>query len=79
MAETKLDHLREALAELEHIQWMAWSKHLAQSERLSADRVATWETMWRPYSELTEEQKDQDREWADRVLNIVRSAAIERL
>lgn len=75
----KLDHLREALAELEHIQWMAWSKQLAETEHLSPERLANWKSMWGPYSGLTEKQKDQDREWADRVLAILRSAARDQV
>lgn len=60
--------LREALAALEHEQWMAWAKSLMQSEHLSVDRCCRWDALFVPYAKLTEEQKDQDRKWADKVL-----------
>ncbi len=60
--------LREALAALEHDQWMAWSQSLASSELLSTDRLRRWSNLWVPYEELTEEQKDADRAWADKVM-----------
>lgn len=60
--------LREALASLEHDQWMAWSQDIATSEAISPERLSRWSAMWVPYDELTEAQKDMDREWADRVL-----------
>lgn len=63
-----LERFREQLAELEHVQWIAWSKELASSEQINPLRKARWETLWVPYSELTEEQKDQDRVWADKAL-----------
>ena len=72
---TEKDELRERLAELEHEQWMAWSKHLAETEQLNPERLASWKPMWVPYAQLTEEQKEQDREWADKVLAIVANAA----
>jgi len=63
-------NLREKLAELEHEQWMAWSKAVANE--VSFARLERWRKMWCPYSELTEEQKDQDRKWADKVLQAIK-------
>lgn len=62
--------MREKLAELEHDQWIAWSKDIAKSEKINPDRYQRWEKLWRPYAELTEIEKDQDREWADKALAI---------
>ena len=67
----KLYELREKLAELEHEQWIVWSRSISMSEQLSANWLERWRKMWIPYSNLTEEQKDQDREWADKVLDIL--------
>lgn len=64
---------REALAELEHDQWIAWSKNIAETETITPARLERWKKLWRPYSELTEAEKDQDREWADKVLSIIRN------
>lgn len=73
---------REKIADLEHEQWMAWAKSLTpelndilyklpegsfEADRLAA-RLARWASLFKPYAELTEEQKDQDRKWADQIL-----------
>jgi len=68
--ETKIE-LREELAELEHKQWESWTKYLYENhkDRLIDNLVAEkWHKNWKPYSELTEEDKDKDRIWADKVL-----------
>ena len=63
---------REKLAELEHDQWIKWSKDLAIKEILTQDRLKRWLKLWQtPYSKLTEKEKDQDRVWADKVLKIL--------
>lgn len=33
------------------------------------ERQKRWKKLWKPYNKLNEEQKDQDREWADKILN----------
>lgn len=63
--------LREALAELEHQQWCDWSRQLAAAEVLSAERVERWSSRWVPYSDLSEADKDRDREYADRVIRLL--------
>lgn len=57
----------ERLAAIEHDQWMAWAKELLASEPISAERRARWEACFKSYSQLTEEQKEQDRVWARKV------------
>ena len=64
----------EALAAIEHDQWIEWAKAIAKSEKLSDDRVKRWETMYVPYAELSEEAKEQDRVYARKVL-----AALKKL
>ena len=58
--------LLERLAELEHFQWMEWSKSVAAE--VGAERRERWEAYWVPYAELPEELKEQDRKWARKVL-----------
>ncbi len=66
-----MDELIEKLAELEHEQWVEWSKELVRSEmRLSFARIERWKKLWVPYSELTEEQKEQDRVYARKVIEV---------
>ena len=49
---------REKLAELEHEQWVQWSKALVANEQLSNGRRIRWAKQWVPYSELLEGDKD---------------------
>jgi hypothetical protein len=65
--------LLEKLADLEHQQWILWSKSLALSdETLSQERFDRWRRLWRTrYSDLSEEMKEQDRVWARKVLKII--------
>ncbi len=68
----KTDFL-EALAELEHTQWWEWSTTLVDhEEHISKSRIERWSKLWRPYRELSEEEKDLDRVWAEKVLWVVK-------
>lgn len=60
----------EKLAELEHMQWIEWSKDIAQTEFISPARLDRWMKLWCPYSDLSEKEKELDREWARKVLEI---------
>lgn len=64
------DTLIERLAELEHEQWMAWAKRIMETEPISEERRQRWQKYMVPYAELSEEVKEQDREWARKVLAI---------
>jgi len=69
MPDTKL---LERLAEVEHRQWWAWSKTVAEKERnLSKERLKRWEGLWKPYNLLTDAQKKSDRAWAREILSII--------
>lgn len=71
---TKQEEIKEELARLEHEQWVAWSKAVA--EEVSLERLTRWEKLWVAYDGLTEEQKDQDRKWADRSLGSLHSQGV---
>lgn len=62
--------LRERLAALEHEQWMQWSKSLASETDLPSAILERWQAQWKPYELLTEEMKDLDRAWVEKVLGI---------
>lgn len=64
--------LLERLAELEHDQWIAWSRNIAETEQITPARLERWRKLWRPYAELTEAEKDLDREWAREALAIIK-------
>jgi len=69
----KMKELLEKLAALEHEQWMAWSKAIAEQENISPERLERWKKYWVPYEELDEATKEHDRVWARRVLEIIMS------
>jgi len=62
----------EKLAALEHEQWMAWSKDIVKTESIRYGRLERWQKLWIPYEQLTEEQKEQDRVWARKVIDILK-------
>lgn len=81
------DDKREALAALEHEQWAHWTRYMLKTlEPLLSPNVgmpaqvrgnaeAALERWLRqintPYADLSEKEKDSDREWADKVLEVV--------
>lgn len=65
---------RETLAELEHEQWVEWSKNIAASETISLERAERWKKLWKPYAELSEAEKDQDRKYADKIIAAIKDS-----
>lgn len=61
--------LLEELAEIEHEQWMGWSKSVASE--VSEERQKRWKKLWVPYDKLSEEMKEEDRIFARKVLEKV--------
>ncbi len=57
-----MDEMLERIAELEHEQWVAWSKSVAPE--VDEARRRRWEACWVPYAELSEDMKELDRVWA---------------
>jgi hypothetical protein len=64
---------KEKIAEVLHDVWMEWSKEIASSEDISFDRYQRWVGLWVPYKELNNEMKEQDRQLAERVLQVLES------
>jgi hypothetical protein len=60
----------ERVAEVEHEQWMAWSKAVAAE--VSPERQARWKEHWVPYADLPEDVKELDRRWARKALAAAR-------
>lgn len=63
----------EWLAELEHEQWMQWSKTVAERGVVDAAQVAKWRADWIPYAQLDDKTKEFDRVWARKALARLRS------
>ena len=66
-----MSKLLEKLAELEHTQWIDWALNLMSQEELSVKRQQRWKKYMVPYEELSEEIKEQDREWAKKTIQIL--------
>ena|SRR3990167_6120827 len=74
------EELKEKLAELEHDQWISWSQAITtgmecfgqESKDALFDwcdkKMSDWKDNWKPYSDLTEKEKDKDRKWGDKVI-----------
>lgn len=68
--------LRERLAELEHQQWASWLNYM--KEHATDENIEEWvRKMKIPYSALTEAEKESDRYWADKVLELLAEAIDE--
>lgn len=61
----------ELLAALEHDQWEAWSRRVADEEDLSTERMGRWRSYWVPYEDLPDDVKEYDREYARQVLSLL--------
>lgn len=66
------DKLIEKLAELEHIKWMEWARHILAEEAITTMRVQRWVRNFVPYDELSELEKEKDRVLARRVLRALK-------
>lgn len=64
------EELVEALAEIEHAQWMHWSRAVAVD--VATATRDKWLRSWVDYAELTDEMKEADRVWARKVVALLR-------
>ena len=78
-----IQELIEKLSALEHDQWVQYSKSVYNQIRQSASRedlmrkaTDKWLSKWKPYHLLSESEKDKDRIWANKVLEIIRSNGV---
>jgi hypothetical protein len=63
--------MREILADLEHDQWVKLTKYYANQDdeiQVSEEKLHYWKDLWVDYEELSEEMKDKDRKYADKVI-----------
>ena len=71
---------RERVASIQHEIWSHWMQYLfsvsqeysAGSMMIPADKALRWHRqMHTPYADLTEKEKDSDRDQADKVLSVL--------
>jgi hypothetical protein len=68
--------LREKLAELEHQQWAHWTRYML--DNLTPENIARWRTQIDTlYSDLSEDEKESDRHWANKVLEVLGEMSID--
>ena len=75
-ARNTTDDLVEALAEIEHEQWMHWSQAVAL--KVPDGLSDNWRSSWVDYAELTEDLKEADRVWARKVVALLRKRKLIR-
>ena len=72
--------LREKLADVQHAIWSHWMDYLFNqcqeypdgSMMIPAEKALHWQRQLNtPYAELTEREKDSDRDQADKVLEVL--------
>ncbi len=60
----------EELAELEHDQWVSWTKYFL--DNYNDENVNRWRRQVnQKYSQLSESEKESDRVWAKRVIQLI--------
>ena len=60
----------EMLAELEHIQWATLTNYILNN--ISPENIVKWKRqIATPYAELSEDEKEKDRKWADSVVEVI--------
>jgi len=63
--------LIEELSDLEHEQWAHWTRYMI--DNFDDKNVKQWERQIKTnYKDLTEKEKDGDREWARKVYKIIK-------
>lgn len=68
MTEYKI--LLEYLAKLEHQQWSHWTEYMFKN--LTDKNINRWNHQIKtPYNKLTEKEKESDREWAKKVIELL--------
>ncbi len=77
----EIENKREALAKLEHEQWIKWSRSIISQvmdgnandyykmAKVITEKHNKWLKLWIPYNELSEDMKNEDRVWADKVID----------
>ena len=64
------DNLLEDLAKREHQQWKKWAQHAIQQGSVPEHIKSRWSKYFVPYSDLSEDIKELDREYARQILVI---------
>ncbi|MFA5092179.1 MAG: hypothetical protein WC483_06590 [Candidatus Paceibacterota bacterium] len=78
-----VEELREKLSNLEHEQWISWSKYTVRAlkeagyTQAAALLEAKYSPNWTPYAKLPEGMKAKDRIWADKIVDLLHELGLE--
>lgn len=71
------NELLEKLSDLEHKQWSHWTSYML--DNLTDDNIQRWkEQIKTSYNRLSEKEKESDREWARKVLEILNNKHVKK-
>jgi hypothetical protein len=70
--------LVEQLSDLEHEQWIEYAKLTMQREKISEERAKRWTSLFVPYKDLSEEEKEKDRVYARRVVGLLNNLGYKK-
>ena len=64
------NELKEQISNIIHQQWETWTKGLVNEwkNELPEALKNRWQKKWKPYSMLSEKEKDKDRVSADKII-----------
>ena len=66
------DNLIEKLAALEHEQWAHWTRYML--DNLTSENIQRWQRQIEtPYEDLSEKEKESDRVWARKVMELMQN------
>jgi hypothetical protein len=70
--------LRERMASLEHEQWAHWTSYML--DNLTPENIKRWKQQIKTsYSDLSDKEKESDREWADKGIKCIRDNVLDTI
>lgn len=61
----------ERISGLMHQIWWEWSQDLAQKEKISPERLARWNKLWRRYKDLNEKERESARFYGRKITRLL--------
>ncbi|MCP4356079.1 MAG: hypothetical protein GY793_10750 [Proteobacteria bacterium] len=68
------NQLREQIAKLIHEEWIEWAKNV--DHEVSQERQKRWHSVYCNYEDLSEQMKDKDRVYVDKIINVLKKENI---
>jgi len=71
---TNESKLKEQIAKLIHEEWVEWAKCI--EHEVSEERRARWHSVYCKYEELSESEKNKDRVYVDKVIELLKDEEV---